>query len=69
MFLRICFFELHDLHNDYPLASDKIQVTKETLSEYQLQIIEENKFYLGKNEKLIHNLVNKKQHYKNLKRH
>ena len=39
------------------------------LSEYQLQIIEENELSLGKNEKLIPNLGNKiyKLHYKNVK--
>ena len=26
--------ELHDLHNDYPLAPDKMKVTKEMLSPY-----------------------------------
>ena len=26
--------ELHDLHNDYPLTSEKIKVTKEMLSPY-----------------------------------
>ena len=26
--------ELHDLHNDYPLAAEKIKVEKEMLSEY-----------------------------------
>lgn len=31
--------ELHDLHNDYPLVTEKIKDTKEMLSEYQLQII------------------------------
>ena len=26
--------ELHELHNDYPLAAEKIKVTKEMLSPY-----------------------------------
>ena len=26
--------ELHDLHNDYPLAPEKMKVTKEMLSSY-----------------------------------
>ena len=25
---------LHDLHNDYPLAAEKVKVNKEMLSEY-----------------------------------
>ena len=31
--------ELHDLHNDYPLASEKVKATEEMMCEYQLQII------------------------------
>ena len=46
--------------NYYPLAPEKVKVTKETLSKYQLKIIEDNIFSLGKNGKLIPNLVNKK---------
>ena len=30
--------EFRELHNDYPLATDKIEINKETLSEYQLKI-------------------------------
>ena len=30
--------ELRELHNDYPLASDKIDIKREMLSEYQLKI-------------------------------
>ena len=40
------------------------------LSDYQLQIIEHNNFFLGKNKKLFPNLGNKrtyKLHYQNLK--
>ena len=40
------------------------------LSNYQLQIIEDNNFFLGKNKKLLPNLGNKgkyKLHYRNLK--
>ena len=62
--------ELHNLHNDYPLASEKIKVTKEMLSEYQLQIIEDNNSSHGENKTLIPNLGNKrncKLHYQNLK--
>ena len=36
--------ELHDLHNDYPLVIEKIEVTKERLSYDQLQIVKENFF-------------------------
>ena len=30
--------ELQELHNDYPLARDKIEIRREILSEYQLKI-------------------------------
>ena len=30
--------ELHELHKDYPLAPDKIEIKREMLSEYQLKI-------------------------------
>ena len=65
-----CTNELHDLHNDCPLAAGKVKVTKEMLSYYQLQIIEDNNFFLAKNEKLFPNLDNKqkyKLHYQYLK--
>ena len=42
----------------YHLAAEKIKVTKEMLSEYQLQITEDS-LSLSKNEKLIPNLGNK----------
>ena len=32
--------ELHELHNDYPLAPDKIEIKKEILPNYQLKIAE-----------------------------
>ena len=51
--------ELHDLHNGYPIAGQKIAVRKEMLSDDQLQIIEDNNFFLGKNKKFILNLGNK----------
>ena len=31
---------LHKLHNDYPLAPDKIEIKRETPSEYQLKIVD-----------------------------
>ena len=65
-----CLDELHDLDNDYPLAGGKIEVKKEMLSKYKLQIIEDNSFSLGKNKKLFSNLRIKRKykfHYQNLK--
>ena len=61
---------MHNLHNDYPLAGEKIKVTKEMLSEYQLQIIEDNNSSHGENKTLISNLGNKRKyklHHQNLK--
>ena len=46
-----CPEEMHDLHNDYPLAGEKMKVREEMVSNYQLQIIEDNNFFLGKNKK------------------
>ena len=62
--------ELHDLHNDYPLAGEKVKVAEEILSDYQLKIIEDNNLSFGKNKKLIPNLDNKRKcklRYQNLK--
>ena len=52
---------LHDLHNDDPLAPEKIKISKEMFSEFLLHIMERNKCSLGKNEKLVLNLGNKKK--------
>ena len=52
MFLRNSD-ELYDLHNDYPLAGEKIKVTEEMLTKYELQIIEGINFPLGKTKTLI----------------
>ena len=46
---------LHDLHNDYPLRTEKRTVTKEMLLDCQLPVIEDNIFFLGKNENHISN--------------
>ena len=48
-----CPSELYDLHNDYPIAAEKIKVTHEMLSKYQSQIIKDNSFSLSKNKKRI----------------
>ena len=34
--------ELHDIHNDYPLAPEKIKIEEEMLSPYSLEIKKEN---------------------------
>ena len=57
------------MHNN-SLTGEKRKVTEEMLSKYQLQITEDDNFFLGKNKKLILNLGNKRKykfHYQNIK--
>ena len=61
--------ELHDLHNDYPLAAEKIEVTHDMLSEYCKNISDKYNISTGLVQKLIPTLSNKKNyvlHYRNL---
>ena len=62
---------LHDLHNNYPLAPEKMKVTKEMLSPYCESIREKFNISIGQVHKLIPTLgLNKKEkymlHYRNL---
>ena len=62
--------ELHDLHNDYPLAPDKIEIKREVLSEYQFKIADLYNIPIGNVNKLVPNLFDKEKyviHYENLK--
>ena len=40
--------ELHDIHNDYPLAPEKINIPKEWLSDYSLKIVNAHNIITGK---------------------
>ena len=60
--------ELHDIHNDYPLAPEKINIPKEWLSEYCLKIASVRNVTTGTVKKLVPNLMNKNDyviHYRN----
>ena len=61
--------ELHSLHNDYPLAPEKITVREEMLSDYCQKIQAKEGIKIGQVEKLIPNLRDKEKyivHYRNL---
>ena len=61
--------ELHDIHNDYPLAPEKINIPKEWLSDYSLEIANAHNITTGTVKKLVPNLMNKNNyviHYRNL---
>ena len=62
--------KLHDIHNDYSLAPEKIKIKEEMLSPYSLEIKKENDIKVGDIDKLVPNLLPKKNyvvHYRNLK--
>ena len=57
--------ELRELHNDYPLAPDKIEFEREMLSEYQLKIGLHNTLN-GNIKKFMPNFFEKVFYYENL---
>ena len=61
--------ELHNLHNDYPAAPEKIKVSNDMLSEYCKKIAEKYKISIGQVNKLIPTFGDKEEyvlHYWNL---
>ena len=61
--------ELHELHNDYPLAPEKLAVSCDMTSSYCKKIADKYEIKVGDVENLIPNLDNKINyvlHYKNL---
>ena len=61
--------ELHDLHNDYPLAPEKLKITQNMLSEYCSNIANEYGLKTGGVNTLVPNLGNTSEfviYYKNL---
>ena len=61
--------ELHELHNDYPLAPEKLAVTNDMLSKYHKEVADKYDIKVGDVKKLIPNLRNKTKyvlHYRNL---
>ena len=61
--------ELHELHNNYPLAPEKRAVSSDMLSNYCKEITDKYEIKVGDVTKLIPNLGNKTNyvvHYRNL---
>ena len=64
--------ELHELHNDCPLAPEKLAVSSDMLSKYCKNIADKHDIKVGDVKKLIPNLGNKTKyvlHYRNLQRY
>ena len=61
--------KLHELHNDYPLAPERLAVSSDMLSKYCKKIADKYEIKVGDVKKLIPNLGNKTNyvvHYRNL---
>ena len=54
--------ELHDIHNDYPVAPEKVKVSKNMLSDYCKKIAEKYNISIGLVSKLIPTLTGKKEY-------
>ena len=61
--------ELHELHNNYPLAPEKPEISRDMLSKYRSNIATKYRIKVGDINKLVSNLGNKGRyvlHYRNL---
>ena len=61
--------ELRELHNDYSLAPDRIEIKREMLSDYQLKIADLYNIPIGNVKKLVSDFFDKEKyviHYENL---
>ena len=63
--------KLNDLHNDYPLAPEKLEISQDILPKYCFDIVNKYEMTVGGVNKLVPNLRNKKRyvHYINLRLH
>ena len=57
-----CLKELRELHNDFPLTPDKIEIKREMLSEYQLKIADLYNIPIGNVKKLLPNFFDKESY-------
>ena len=54
--------EVHDAHNDYPLAPEKKSTNPEQMSDYQRQLMEDLDLTMSNTEKLVLKLEGKEKH-------
>ena len=54
--------ELHGLHNDYPLAQEKLEISQNMLSKYCFNIANKYGIKIGGVNKLVPNLGNKSKY-------